>query len=90
MFMRTLVFGAIALGLGLMAFMIAAPGIMLGSVSNDIIKSYEEAGIDVSECKKSRSFFDPSGGIRDCTQAAFKDIAKKLDEAAAEDFDGSR
>ena len=84
MILRTLVYGAIGIVIGLMAIMTVAPHVVLGFVSSDIITAYEDAGVDVTECKKKRTYYNPSGDLKNCMQDVFKDVAKRIDEAGAD------
>jgi hypothetical protein len=91
MLLRSLFLGAAALGLGLFVMSLAAPGFFVGLVKDDFVGAYENAGLDVSDCKKRRrTLFDPSGGMPDCLQGTFRDLANKMNDASDEDFDPRR
>ena len=54
---------------------------MLGLVKDDLVGAYEKAGVDVGDCKNApRTVIDPSGGMPNCLQGAFKDLRRQLDE----------
>lgn len=58
----------------------------MGSSKDQIVDAYEQAGVDVSACKeRGRSVVDPSGGMPECLEGSFKDIARKIEDAGASD-----
>lgn len=60
--------------------------IVMGSSKDQIVDAYEQAGVDVSACKeRGRSIVDPSGGMPECLEGSFKDIARKIEDAGASD-----
>lgn len=63
--------------------------IVMGSSKDQIVDAYGQAGVDVSACKeRGRSIADPSGGMPDCLEGSFKDIASKLEQAAPSEESG--
>lgn len=59
--------------------------IVMGSNKDQIVDAYEKAGVDVSACnERGRSIVDPSGGMPECLEGSFKDIASKLEDAGAD------
>ena len=84
--LRRTVFWSLAVISGAISFVSDFGGaIVMGSRKDQIVDAYEQAGVDVSACKESgRSIVDASGGMPDCLEGSFKDIASKLEHAGAE------
>jgi len=85
--LRRIIFMSLSIISGALAFASDFGGaIVMGSNKDQIVDAYEQAGVDVSACKEvGRSIVDPSGGMPECLEGSFKDIARKIDGAGASD-----
>ena len=84
--LRRIIFMSLSIISGAIAFVSDFGGaIVMGSSKDQIVDAYEQAGVDVSACKeRGRSVVYPSGGMPECLEGSFKDIASKLEDAGAD------
>ena len=89
--LRRIIFMSLSIISGAIAFVSDFGGaIVMGSNKDQIVDAYEQAGVDVSACKeRGRSIVDPSGGMPECLEGSFKDIARKIDDVAGASDDGA-
>ena len=79
MILRGLAPGTFVLGAALGAIMFMGPALMFGAVKHDLSDAYEQAGMDMTECKKHpRTLLDPGGGMPDCLQDSFRDLSQRI------------
>jgi hypothetical protein len=85
--LRRTFFWSLAIISGAISFVSDFGGaIVMGSSKDQIVDAYEQAGVDVSACReRGRSIVDPSGGMPECLEGSFKDIARKIDGAGGSD-----
>ena len=65
--------------------------VVMGANKQPLVDAYEQAGVDVSACKnRPAGISDPSGGMNECLEGTFKDIARQIEGAggAAAPADG--
>jgi hypothetical protein len=84
--LRRTIFWSLTIISGAISFVSDFGGaIVMGSSKDQIVDAYEQAGVDVSACKeRGRSIVDPSGGMPECLEGSFKDIASKLEDAGGD------
>jgi hypothetical protein len=85
--LRRTIFMALAILSGAITFVDDLGGaIVMGANKQPLVDAYEQAGVDVSDCNsRPAGVTDSSGGMPDCLEGTFKDIARKIEGAGVDD-----
>lgn len=85
--LRRTIFMALAIMSGAITFVDDFGGaIVMGANKQPLVDAYEQAGVDVSDCKnRPVGVTDPSGGMPECLEGTFQDIARKIEGAGGDD-----
>jgi hypothetical protein len=90
MLFKALVAGSLAFGAVFGWIMAAGPAVVLGFYKDTFIQAYEQAGLDMSECKNARqSLLNPTGGMPNCLRAPMTELMRRIDEDVQRASEGS-